>query len=280
MQSKPTAAKSKAKPQEKMRLSSVANAIRLVKTFTDEDYEIGISDLSKRLVLPKSTVHRLATTLIDAGMLEQNPDTGRYRLGLAIFELGSLVRRKMDFSSEAKPFLMTLREKTAETVHLAILDQSSILYINSLESKQAIRMTLDVGVRKPAYCTAEGKVLLAFQSSDVIERVLAGKLVERTINTIIDLESLRQELATVRMRGYAIDDEESELGMRSIAAPVRDYSGNVIAATSVAGPAQRLTKKILMTFAPDVIAVGEAISQRLGYRQRLSYPQRQTPATV
>jgi DNA-binding IclR family transcriptional regulator len=266
MQQKAKANKPKGPAPEKARLSSVANAIRLIKTFTDDDYEIGISDLAKRLLLPKSTVHRLAATLIDAGLLEQNPETAKYRLGLVIFELGSLVRRKMDFSSEAKPYLMTLREKTGETVHLAILDQLSILFINTLESKHAIRMTLDVGMRKPAYCTAAGKVLLAFQSPEVIERVCASKLIERTPNTIVDPESLRQELATILMRGYAIDDEESELGLRSIAAPVRDYGGNVIAATSVAGPAQRMTKKVLLSYAPDVIAAGEAISQRLGYR--------------
>jgi IclR family KDG regulon transcriptional repressor len=250
----------------KTRLSSVANAIRLIKTFSDDEYEIGISDLGKRLLLPKSTVHRLASTLIEAGMLEQNPENGKYRLGLVVFELGSLVRRKMDFSSEAKPYLMALREKTGETVHLAILEQASILFINSLESKHAIRMTMDVGVRKPAYCTAEGKVLLAFQPPEMLDRLLGNTLPERTPNTIVDSQVLRQELATIRARGYAFDDEESELGLRSIAAPVRDHSGNVIAATSVAGPAQRLTKKILMSYAPDTVTAGDAISQRLGYQ--------------
>jgi DNA-binding IclR family transcriptional regulator len=253
-----------AKP--KTRLSSVANAIRLVKAFSDDDYEIGISDLGKRLLLPKSTVHRLATTLIDAGMLEQNAENGKYRLGLALFELGSLVRRKMDFSSEAKPYLMALREKTGETVHLAILGHTSIIYINSLESKHAIRMTLDVGVRKPAYCTAEGKVLLAFRSPELTEYIISSGLPERTPNTIIDPAALRQELASVRARGYAVDDEESELGMRCIAAPVRDHYGNVIAATSVAGPAQRLTKKILASYGTEVVSAAEAISVRLGYQ--------------
>jgi DNA-binding IclR family transcriptional regulator len=250
----------------KTRLSSVANAIRLIKAFSDEQYEIGISDLGKQLQLPKSTVHRLASTLIDAGMLEQNAETGKYRLGLVLFELGSLVRRKMDFSSEAKPYLMSLREKTGETVHLAILDHTSIIYVNSLESKHAIRMTMDVGVRKPAHCTAVGKVLLAFQPPEVIEKIIAAGLPERTPHTIVDADALRQELATIRSRGYAFDDEESELGLRCIAAPVRDYYGNVIAATSVAGPAQRLTKKVLMSYAPDVISAGEAISLRLGYQ--------------
>jgi IclR family KDG regulon transcriptional repressor len=257
----------KAKPgSATTRLSSVANAIRLIKAFSDDDYEIGISDLGKRLLLPKSTVHRLASTLVDAGMLEQNVESGKYRLGLVVFELGSLVRRKMDFSTEAKPFLMELREKTGETVHLTILDHSSIVYINSLESKQAVRMTLDVGMRKPAHATAAGKVMLAYLAPEALERVLAGGLVGLTANTIVDLDAFRQELATVRTRGYAIADEESEVGVRGLAAPVRDHFGNVIAATSIAGPAQRLTKKALASFAPDVIAAAESISARLGYR--------------
>lgn len=251
--------------ESKTRLSSVANAIRLIKAFSDDEYEIGISELSKRLLLPKSTVHRLATTLAEAGMLEQNPETGKYRLGLVIFELGSLVRRKMDFSSAAKPFLMALREKTGETVHLTVLGQTSIIYINTLESKQSIRMTLDVGVRKPAYCTAEGKVLLAFKSPEVVDNILSGNLAQRTPKTITNPGALQKELVTIRGRGYAIDDEECEVGLRCLAAPVRDHYGNVIAAVSIAGPSQRLTKKMLESCSGEVVETAEAISQRLGY---------------
>jgi IclR family KDG regulon transcriptional repressor len=252
-------------PKEKTRLSSVANAMRLLRVFSDESYEIGISDLGKHLQLPKSTVHRLASTLIEADMLEQSEENGKYRLGLAVFELGSLVRRKMDVSIEAKPFLMALREKTGETVHLAILDGVSIMYINSLESKQAIRMTLDIGMRKPAHSTAAGKVLLAFQPPEVQERVLAQGLDQRTPNTIVDPVAFRHELAQIRNRGYANNDEENQVGVRSLAAPVWDYTGNVIAAISVAGPAQRLTKKVVAGFAPEVVSSAEAISARLGY---------------
>ena len=254
------------KSKPKTRLSSVANAIRLIKAFSDDHYEIGISDLGKRLLLPKSTVHRLATTLIDAGMLEQNLENGKYRLGLVVFELGSLVRRKMDFSSEAKPYLMALREKTGETVHLAILDHASIVYINSLESKQAIRMTLDVGMRKPAFTTAAGKAMLSFQSEETLDRLLEPGLKERTSNTIVDPAAFRTELSSIRNRGYAISDEENELGVRSLAAPVRDHFGMVIAAVSIAGPAQRLTKKVLTNFVPEVVSAADAISQRLGYQ--------------
>lgn len=250
----------------KARLSSVANAVRLIKAFSDADYEIGISSLAKQLGLAKSTVHRLATTLIDAGVLEQNAETDRYRLGLVVFELGSLVRRKMDFYNEAKPYLMTLRDKTAETVHLAILDHSRILYIHCLESPQAIRMSSGVGVRKPVHCTGAGKALLAFQAPEVVEQAVVLGLEAFTPKTITDPAALRRDLATVRARGCAIDDEESEIGLRCIAAPVRDNYGNVIAAASVSGPAQRLTKKTLLSFTPAVVGAADAISRRLGYQ--------------
>jgi DNA-binding IclR family transcriptional regulator len=255
----------KTKPSApKTRLSSVANALRLLKAFTGEEYEIGISSLGKRLSLPKSSVHRLATTLVEAGMLEQNVETGKYRLGLLVFELGSLVRRRLDFSTEAKPHLMMLREKTGESVHLAILDHASIIYINYFESRQAIRMSTDVGLRRPAHCTAEGKVLLAFQPQEVVEEIIRSGLRQLTPNTIIDPVAFRKDLVGVRSRGYAIDDEETDPGMRCLAAPVRNHSGEVIAAASVAGPAQRLTKKVLLSLVDDVVNVADTISSRLG----------------
>ncbi len=259
---------SKAKEGDTKRLSSVANAMRLLKAFSDEEYEIGLSQLAKQLNLAKSTVHRLASTLIGADMLEQTRETGKYRLGMALFEMGTLVRRQMDFSTEARPFLTMLRDTTGETVHLAILEHASIIYINYLASRQVIRMSTELGMRKPAYCTGEGKALMAFQSAESIEQIIRGGLAQRTVKTIIDPAALRKELAAIRTRGYAIDDEESEAGMRCIAAPVRDSAGKVIAATGVAGPTQRLTKKKLMAYAPDVIGAADAISQRLGYLPR------------
>ena len=247
-------------------LSSVANSLRLLKVFSDDDYEIGISVLAQRLGLAKSTVHRLATTLIDAGMLEQNPETGRYRLGLALLELGLLVRRKMDVTNEARPHLRMLRETTRETVHLAILDHTSVLYVTKLESKQAIRMSSEVGSRAPVHCTADGKALLAFQAEEVIDELIGHGLAPRTPGTITRPAELRRELAGIRARGYAIDDEESEPGLRSVAAPIRSHSGEVVASLSVAGPAHRITKKRLLAHAQELVSAAETISQRLGYR--------------
>jgi DNA-binding IclR family transcriptional regulator len=250
------------------RLSSVSTAVRLLKAFSEEQVEIGISDLAKRLGVAKSTVHRLAVTLVAQGMLEQNPDTGKYRLGMALFRLGSLVRRRMTLSNEARPLLRELREKVNETVHLAVLDGCDIMYVFNLESTQAIRMRSDVGVRKPAYCTAEGQAMLAYQSATVVDDVIRAGLPARTPQTITDGERLKRALEAVRQRGCAIEDEESEPGMRCIAAPIRNDTGEVVAAMGIAGPVSRLTKKALTGLIPHVVETAAAISGRLGYRAR------------
>jgi len=250
------------------RLSSVASSIRLLKAFSEEQVEIGISDLAKRLGVAKSTVHRLAVTLVADGMLEQNPATGKYRLGLSLFRLGSLVRRRMDVSNEARSLLRDLREKVNETVHLAVLDGAEIMYVFNLESTQAIRMRSDVGVRKPAYCTAEGQAILAYQPLELIDRVLSHGLAARTPQTVTDPAALKKVLEGVRARGCAIEDEESELGMRCIAAPLRNDVGEVVAAIGLAGPVSRLSKKALSTHIPHVIETAAAISARLGHRVR------------
>ena len=248
------------------RLSSVTSALLVLKVFSEEEAEIGISNLAKRLGLAKSTVHRLAVTLASEGFLEQNPDNGRYRLGLSLFALGALVRRRMNVSNEARPLLGALRDKTQEAVHLAILAQTSIIYLYNLESSQAIGIRSYIGTRKPAFCTAEGRALLAFAAPTVLNAVIAEGLVERTPKTSTEPAALRRALEETRQSGYAVDDEESEVGMRGLAAPIRDISGKVIAAVGLAGPIQRLTKRDLRSLAPDVIATADAVSARLGYR--------------
>jgi DNA-binding IclR family transcriptional regulator len=252
--------------KKRTRLSSVANSLRLIKAFSEDQYEIGISELAKRLGLAKSTVHRLASTLLDQGMLEQNAGDGKYRLGLALFELGTLVRRQMDFTAEARPFLRTLMEKTGETVHLAILDHDSVLYIITHESKQALRMGSKVGTRVPVHSTAVGKTLLAFQPEEALTRIIALGLPASAPNTLVDEKALRRELALVRVKNYAVDDEESEVGLRSIAAPIRSYSGNVVAAISIAGPVHRMTRKMLLGWVRELVEAADAVSLRLGWQ--------------
>jgi len=247
------------------RLSSVANSIRLLTSFSGEEDELGITTLATRLRLAKSTVHRLAATLTGAGFLEQNSETGKYRLGVALFELGALVRRRMDVANEARPKLRELLDKTGETVQLGIVDHYSVLYVYEMESPHAIRMAAAVGGRAPLHCTAVGKVLLASQSPDFVRHVTGLGLGEHTPKTVTRREALLEALAEVASRGYAVDDEESENGLRAVAAPVRNHTGAVIAALGVAAPVQRMTKKMLQTCVPDVIATAAAVSLRLGY---------------
>jgi DNA-binding IclR family transcriptional regulator len=142
------------------------------------------------------------------------------------------------------------------------------MYLHNLESGQAIGIRAYIGDLKPAFCTAEGRVLLAFSPPGLVAEVLKEELAARTPKTITDPAALQRLLDEVRLAGYAIDDEESEVGMRCLAAPVRDISGKVIAAVGLAGPTQRLTKKDLRAMAPEVVSTGDAVSVRLGYRPR------------
>src|SRR5262249_35122691 len=132
------------------RLSSVATAIRLLKAFSEDEVEIGISALARRLSLAKSTVHRLAVTLVSEGLLEQDRDSGRYRLGVALFRLGALVRQRMDVSNEARPYLYDLRAKTNESVHLAILDGTDIMHGHNPQATPPTRLRSALGESKPA----------------------------------------------------------------------------------------------------------------------------------
>lgn len=249
-------------------LSSVSSALHLLRLFSVEETEFGISALAKQLGVAKSTAHRLAVTLAAQGFLEQNPDNGRYYLGLALFELGSLVRRRMDVSTLGLPLLGSLRDSTQEAVHLAMLAQGDIVYLYNLESSQAVGTRSYLGMRKPAFCTSEGRVLLAFGPSEQVSLALKGTLVQRTGNTITDPKELLRILREVQHAGYAMDDEECEVGMRGIAAPVRDSTGRVVAAVGLSGPLQRLTKKELRRLVPQVVGTADGISARMGYRLR------------
>jgi IclR family KDG regulon transcriptional repressor len=248
------------------RLTSVGAALRLLKEFSAEEPEIGITLLARRLNLAKSTVHRLASTLVAEGFLEQNPSSERYRLGLSLFALGTLVRRRMDVSREALPYLHELRDRTGESVHLAVIEGAEIMYLFNLESQQAIGVRSYLGLRKPAFCTSEGRALLAFSSPAILSRIIKNGLTAHTQKTTTEPAALHRLLAEVKLNGYAVDDGESEEGMRGLAAPVWDASGAVIAAVGLAGPVPRLSKKSLRGFTPWVIAAAHGISARLGYR--------------
>lgn len=262
--SKPDTAVKKPKA-ERNRLSSVATAVRLLKAFSEEEDELGVSVLAQRLGVAKSTVHRLAVTLVSEGLLEQDRKTDRYRLGIGLFGLGTLVRRRMNLSNEARPYLFDLRARTGETILLGIPSETDIMYVYNLESPQALRMRSDIGVRRPAYCTAVGRAIFAYAPATIMDRVLAGTLSRRTPKTVTDKAALRAIFARVQERGYAIEDEECEPGIRCIAAPVRGADGTVTGAVGIAGPSQRLSLEALEALSGPLIEVAASISARLGY---------------
>ena len=248
------------------RLSSVSMAIRILKAFSGDEAEIGISELAKRLGIAKSTVHRLVVTLMAEGFLDKNQETGRYRLGLGLFGLGSLVRHRMDLSTEARTVLIDLRQETDETVLLAVPSGAEIMYIRTQTSRQAVRINAEIGMRAPSYCTAAGRAILAFQPEGRIAAVTAAPMPPRTPKTVTDPDKLLKLLANVRRLGYATEDEESELGMRAIAAPVYDAQSEVVGSIAIAGPVQRLSLKNLSGLVEPLLTAARTISVRLGHR--------------
>ncbi|CDZ56740.1 IclR family transcriptional regulator [Neorhizobium galegae] len=251
---------------QKGRLSSVSMAIRILKAFEGDDTEIGVTELARRLGIAKSTVHRLVVTLMAEDFLEQNRETGRYRLGLGLFGLGSLVRNRMDLSTEARTVLMDLRQETDETVLLAVPAGPEIMYVRVQPSRQAVRISAEIGMRAPYHSTAAGRALLAFQPESRIAALTAAPLPLRTSKTVTDPDKLQKLLGNIRRLGYAVEDEENELGMRAIAAPIHDAQSEVVGAVAVAGPVQRLSLKNLNGFAEPLLVAARAISARLGHR--------------
>lgn len=248
-------------------LSSVANALRLLKVFSAEAPEWGISELARHLGIAKSTAHRLASTLVSEGFLEKNQSNDRYRLGLLLFSMGTMVRRRMDVAEQSATHLRTLAELTRETVHLAVLHEHEILYLRNIESPHAIRPRSYLGVRMPAFCTAEGRAILAHSTPAAIAHALSIKLQARTPQTITNKKELMSQLADVLQQGYAVDHEESEHAMCGVAAPIFDASSEVVAAVGVVGPVHRLGKVQLRKLAPMVVQAATAISSQLGYEK-------------
>jgi DNA-binding IclR family transcriptional regulator len=249
------------------RLSSVTTAIHLMKTFTEADQELGISELAKRLGVAKSTVHRLASALLDEGLLQQNPETGRYRLGIGLFALGSLVRARLDVTSESKHILHELRDRTNENVRLAVLERQNVVFLHDFESPQTLRLRSGTGQTKPAFCTGEGLCLLSGMREPELKKFLTYPRAARTDKTVTEEEGLRAKIKGVKRTGYAIEDEECDEGTRCIAAPIFNGDGRIVAAVGVAGPRLRIRKSQFTSIAPLVVAAADQVSERLGYRK-------------
>ncbi len=248
-------------------LSSVRNAARVLKEFSSERPELGVSELSRRLGLGKSTVHRLLTTLTEEQLLVKTMDTGRYRLGLAMYDLGNTAVTGLNLHAALTPPMNWLQDVTGGTVHAGVLDHRRVIYIERLDSPHMLRLFIKVGKRQPAHSTSTGKCLLAHLDKATLNRTLDGWVMEqKTTHTVTDPVKLRRRLADIRRLGYAHNLEESELGVVSVSAPIRDRTHSVVAAVSVAGAKSRFEPE-LRRLAHSVREAAAVASHQLGYRR-------------
>lgn len=247
-------------------IQSVDRALQILETFSKENRELGVTEVSNILGLHKSTTFGILATLENKGFVEQNPNTGKYKLGLKLFELGNVVGDGMELRNIAYPFLKELVEKYQETVHLVVHDKGEVVYIDKIDSNSAININSHVGKRNPMYCTGVGKCLLSYLDEEYVEEILSNELKSYTPNTITDPERIKDELVKAKVNGYCFDDEEIEMGLRCIAAPIKDHLGQVIAAISVSGPSMRMTDEKLKLLIEPVKKTTLIISRQLGYK--------------
>lgn len=221
-------------------LSSVDNALQILDLLST-NYELSATEVGRRLNIAKSTAFRLLTTLESRGYVKKSTNN-KYRLGMKFTYMGSIVLGRMEIIKYAHPFLEKLTKETNETTHLVILEEdNNVRFVDKVTSPSTIRMESFVGLKLPAYCTATGKVLLAYKDEDEIEEYLkTTNFVQYTQYTVKNAEELREILMQIRKNGYGVDANESEIGLTCYAAPILDPSGKAIAAISVSGPSERM----------------------------------------
>jgi len=218
--------------------------------------------------------------MIAREFVERDPLTRRYRLGLRVFEIGSVAIHERGLHRAAHPVVEQLATANGETCHLAVLSGTDAVYVYKIDGGRSITMSSRVGGRAPCYCTSIGKVLIAWAGLQTFDRIAATTFNAFTPNTIVSKEALAGELEKVRREGYALDLEEFEVGLRCISAPVRDHTGNVLAALGLAGPTVRLTMDRLRELVGPVIEAAEAVSHNLGYVSQQSHGARARAAQV
>lgn len=244
---------------------AVEHALAVLETLASAQ-ELGVTELARKLGMGKSSVHRLLATLAGQGYVEKNPQTERYRLTYKLFVVGSTATERYGLKDLAGPVMDRLSAETGETANLGVLEEDRVVNIHKVEGPHLLRLHLDLGRGVPAHATALGKVLLAGLDPNDLDRWLrATRLTRLTPRTLTQRAPLRRALREAATRGYALDDEECSLGLRCVAAPVRDRRGAVVAGVSVSGPSQRLPSATLHRMAARVRAAGLEISRRLGY---------------
>lgn len=245
---------------------SVLRAISLLKAFTDEHPEWKLTDLAHEVALNKATAFRLLTALESEAMVIRDAGSDRYRLGPAVMALGGRAMRANTLRVVSRPELEVLASQTHETVALEVLHGAEVLVLDEVISSYVMAGIQTIGSRWPAYATSTGKSILAFLPAEEVNALLPASLAPCTPNTIPTRAELHQDLALVRQRGYAIADEELEVGLLAIGAPLRNYEGRVVAAIGLAVPKRRLPEAEVAEMGELVSEVAQRISARLGFQ--------------
>ncbi|MCG0275715.1 MAG: IclR family transcriptional regulator [Thermosediminibacteraceae bacterium] len=252
--------------QRENSVQSIERAMRILEELAEEEDGLGVTELSARVGLHKSTVHRILNTLLRMGYVEQNPKSEKYRLGTKLLYLGGAILDRMDIRKESHELLKQLAEEVNETVHLVIPDNDKALYIDKIDSKRTIRMYSQIGRHVPLHASAVGKAILAFSSPEYVQKVIKKGLDRYTRNTIVDPDRLIEHLKEIRAQGYAVDDEENEEGIRCVGAPVFDYTDKVIAAISISGSTVTIPPERVPELASKVVNYARTISRKMGWR--------------
>lgn len=245
-------------------IRSVGKAIQVLRLVGDAG-ELGVTELSRRLHVHKSTISRLLATLERHGVVARNPQTDKFGLGPALISLAGAALQRIDLRVAAREHLSRLAADTRETVNLAILDGDQVVNVEKLPSVHYIRDIGWIGRRSPLHCTATGKALIASLPRAELRRLAGPRLKRFTPRTICDWPAFEVELAGVRRQGYALGLEELEPGLVAIAAPIHDLGGRVSGAVSVSGPSFRMPPEAIAAYAPGVVAAAAAISRTLGH---------------
>lgn len=247
-------------------IASAAATLEMLEMIGNAGGPVQLTAVAAATGRPKGTVHRMLSTLVNTGFLSQDRNTSQYSLTLKLWRLGAAVVSRLDVVSVSRPWLERLVAATDETVHLSILEGTGgLLYISKVESPRSIRVQTQIGQLSPAWCTATGRSILAF-NPELAERALAGPLVARTAKTVTDPQRIRAALREIAAKGYAVTRAENHAEMGGIAAPIRDHAGAVSMACGIGVPAFRMNRELVENCIPHVVRAAAGISAALGYQ--------------
>lgn len=242
---------------------TVERALDILLCFSRQTPELSMTQIAEQVGIHKSTVHRLLATLESKRFVQRDPETGVYRLGIRLLQMAYLTLEQNDLRRIAAPFLHHLCDQYQETIHLAVLDDTNVVFVNIVESPQRVKLAASLGQRLPAFATASGKAMLAFMNREAVQRILDRGMPTYTEHTPSSPEALFADFQTIQKQGFAISEQEYEHEINAIAAPIFDLERRPIASVAIAGPAYRLTLERILEIAPVLVATTNEISQEI-----------------